>query len=157
MTAKINGELWSDGNSGDMHFTFPELIAYLSKDDPIYPGEFIGSGTVGNGCGAELHRWIKPGDIIELEVEGIGILRNRVERKDIKEKIKKERKRWGTRKARFIDLSITLEADLPSDPPPSIPRIEYMDHVKGGEAMLAFFPGITRKDSRGEWVGPLNL
>jgi 2-keto-4-pentenoate hydratase/2-oxohepta-3-ene-1,7-dioic acid hydratase in catechol pathway len=86
MTAKINGELWSDGNSGDMHFSFPELIAYLSKDDPIYPGEFIGSGTVGNGCGAELHRWIKPGDIIELEVEGIGILRNRVERKDINER-----------------------------------------------------------------------
>jgi 2-keto-4-pentenoate hydratase/2-oxohepta-3-ene-1,7-dioic acid hydratase in catechol pathway len=83
MTARINGELWSDGNSGDMHFTFPELIAYLSKDDPVYPGEFIGSGTVGNGCGAELQRWIKPGDVIELEVEGIGILRNRVEQRDI--------------------------------------------------------------------------
>jgi kynurenine formamidase len=54
-----------------------------------------------------------------------------------------------TKKVRFIDLSITLEADLPSDPPPSIPKIEYMDHVKGGEAMLGFFPGIKKEDLPG--------
>jgi len=78
MVARINGEVWSDGNVKDMHFTFPQLIAYLSKDDPLYPGEFIASGTVGYGCGMELNKWIKPGDIVELEVEGIGILRNRV-------------------------------------------------------------------------------
>jgi 2-keto-4-pentenoate hydratase/2-oxohepta-3-ene-1,7-dioic acid hydratase in catechol pathway len=47
----------------------------------MYPGESIGSGTVGFGCGKELDRWIKPGDVVELEVEGIGILRNRVERR----------------------------------------------------------------------------
>ena len=81
MTAKINGELWSEGNSGKMHFTFPQLISYLSKDDPLYPGEIIASGTVGWGCGAELKKWIMPGDVIELEVEGIGILRNKVERR----------------------------------------------------------------------------
>jgi 2-keto-4-pentenoate hydratase/2-oxohepta-3-ene-1,7-dioic acid hydratase in catechol pathway len=80
MTARINGEVWSDGNTRDMHFKFPELIAYLSKDDPICPGEFIGSGTIGFGSGMELDKWIKPGDVVELEVEGIGILRNRVER-----------------------------------------------------------------------------
>ncbi|MFC2036121.1 fumarylacetoacetate hydrolase family protein [Chloroflexota bacterium] len=80
MIARINGEVWSDGNSSTMNFNFPQLIAYLSKDDPIYPGEFIGSGTVGLGCGLELDRWLKPGDVIELEVEGIGILRNKVER-----------------------------------------------------------------------------
>ncbi len=79
MTARINGEVWSDGNTRDMHFTFPQLIAYLSKDDSLYPGEFIGSGTVGFGCGMELDKWIKPGDVVELEVEGIGILRNKVE------------------------------------------------------------------------------
>ncbi len=78
MTARINGELWSDGNTKDMHFNFSQLVAYLSKDDPLYPGEFIASGTVGNGCGLELDKWIKPGDVIELEVEGIGVLRNRV-------------------------------------------------------------------------------
>ncbi|MFC1916033.1 fumarylacetoacetate hydrolase family protein [Chloroflexota bacterium] len=80
MVARINGEVWSDGNSRDMHFQFPQLIAYLSKDDPVYPGEFIGSGTVGSGCGLELDRWLKPGDVVELEVAGIGILRNKVER-----------------------------------------------------------------------------
>ncbi len=78
MTARINGEVWSDGNTKDMQFTFSQLVAYLSKDDPLYPGEFIGSGTVGFGCGLELDKWIKPGDIIELEVEGIGVLRNKV-------------------------------------------------------------------------------
>ncbi len=78
MTARINGEIWSDGNTKDMNFTFGQLVAYLSKDDAIYPGEFIASGTVGFGCGMELDRWIKPGDMIELEIEGIGILRNKV-------------------------------------------------------------------------------
>ena len=78
MTARINGEVWSDGNTRDMHFPFSQLIAYLSKDDPLYPGEFIGSGTVGFGCGMELDKWIKPGDVVELEIEGIGILRNKV-------------------------------------------------------------------------------
>ena len=82
MKTRINGEVWSDGNTRDMHFKFPQLIAYLSKDDPLYPGEFIGSGTVGFGSGIENNKWLKPGDIIELEVEGIGILRNRVERRD---------------------------------------------------------------------------
>ena len=78
MTARINGEVWSDGNTKDMNFTFGQLVAYLSKDDPIYPGEFIASGTVGFGCGMELDRWIKPGDLLELEVDGIGVLKNRV-------------------------------------------------------------------------------
>jgi 2-keto-4-pentenoate hydratase/2-oxohepta-3-ene-1,7-dioic acid hydratase in catechol pathway len=81
MKARINGEVWSDGNTRDMHFKFPQLIAYLSKDDPLYPGEFIGSGTVGFGCGMELNKWIRPGDVVELEIEGIGILRNKVERR----------------------------------------------------------------------------
>ena len=78
MLARINGEVWSEGNSGEMYFKFPQLIAYLSKDDPLYPGEFICSGTVGTGCGAELNRWIKPGDVVELEVKGIGVLMNKV-------------------------------------------------------------------------------
>jgi len=79
LTARINGEVWSQGNSHDMHFKFSQLIAYLSKDDPLYPGELIASGTVGFGCGRELNRWLKPGDVVELEAEGIGILRNKVE------------------------------------------------------------------------------
>jgi 2-keto-4-pentenoate hydratase/2-oxohepta-3-ene-1,7-dioic acid hydratase in catechol pathway len=81
MTARINGETWSEGNTRDMHFKFSQLIAHLSKDDPLHPGEFIGSGTVGFGSGMELNKWIKPGDTVELEVDGIGVLRNRVERR----------------------------------------------------------------------------
>jgi 2-keto-4-pentenoate hydratase/2-oxohepta-3-ene-1,7-dioic acid hydratase in catechol pathway len=84
MTTRVNGEVWSEGNTRDMFFKFPRLISHLSKDDPVHPGEFIGSGTVGFGSGMELNRWLKPGDTVELEVESIGILRNRVERRNQK-------------------------------------------------------------------------
>ncbi len=80
MVARVNGEPWSRGNSGDMHFTFEDMIAYVSQDETLHPGEFIGSGTVGNGCGLELDRWLQPGDMVELEVEHLGVLRNRVVR-----------------------------------------------------------------------------
>jgi 2-keto-4-pentenoate hydratase/2-oxohepta-3-ene-1,7-dioic acid hydratase in catechol pathway len=81
MISRLNGEVLSDGNSSEMYFKVPQLIAYLSKGDPMYPGEFIGSGTIGFGSGEELNKWLKPGDVIELEIKGIGILRNKVERK----------------------------------------------------------------------------
>ena len=78
MIAKVNEELTCMGNSGDMYWTWEEIIEYCSQDEILYPGEFFGSGTVGGGCGAEIDKWIKPGDIIEMEIEGIGILRNKV-------------------------------------------------------------------------------
>ncbi len=81
MTAKVNGELWSQGNSEKMHYTFEQMIAFASKEETLYPGDLLGSGTVGGGCGLELDRWVKPGDVIELEIEKIGILRNRVVKK----------------------------------------------------------------------------
>lgn len=80
MQARINGELWSQGSTAEMHFTFAEIVSYISRDETLYPGEFIGSGTVGSGCGLELDRWIQPGDMIELEIEHLGTLRNRVVR-----------------------------------------------------------------------------
>ena len=49
-------------------------------DERIYPGDILGSGTVGGGCGLELERWLQPGDVVELEVAGIGVLRNQVVR-----------------------------------------------------------------------------
>lgn len=82
MVARINGEVWTDGNSGTMFRTWAQIIEYASRDETLYPGDFLGSGTVGGGCGAEHGKWIKPGDVIELEVEGIGILRNRVGEKE---------------------------------------------------------------------------
>ena len=78
MIARINGEIWSEGSTSDMYWGFPKIIEYISRSETLYPGDFIASGTVANGCGDELDRWIQPGDIIELEVEGIGILRNTV-------------------------------------------------------------------------------
>jgi 2-keto-4-pentenoate hydratase/2-oxohepta-3-ene-1,7-dioic acid hydratase in catechol pathway len=81
LTARVNGEVWSEGRSSDMYWSFPKMIEYISASETLYPGDFIGSGTVANGCGDELNRWIQPGDVIELEVEGIGILRNQVVRR----------------------------------------------------------------------------
>ena len=82
MTARINGEIWSDGNIGTIHWSFPKMIAHTSMDETLYPGDILGSGTVGGGCGAELERYLQAGDVVELEVEGIGVLRNRVVRRD---------------------------------------------------------------------------
>ncbi len=79
MQARINGEVWSTGNQGAMQFDFPQIVAHLSEEQTLQPGDVLGSGTVGRGCGLELDRWIKPGDVVELEVDGIGVLRNPVE------------------------------------------------------------------------------
>ena len=78
MIARVNGEEWGRGNSSTMHWKFEDLISFISRSETLYPGEFLGSGTVGNGCGLEHLRFIKPGDVIELEVERIGTLRNKV-------------------------------------------------------------------------------
>jgi 2-keto-4-pentenoate hydratase/2-oxohepta-3-ene-1,7-dioic acid hydratase in catechol pathway len=78
MIARINGEAWSENNSGTSYWTWPQIIEFASMEEPLYPGDFLGSGTVEKGCGGELNKWLQPGDVIELEVEGIGILRNRV-------------------------------------------------------------------------------
>ena len=78
MTARVNGELWSEGNSGSIYWKFGQMIEFLSRDDTVYPGDVIGSGTVGTGCGLELDRWVQRGDVMELQIEKIGVLRNRV-------------------------------------------------------------------------------
>lgn len=78
MIARINGEITCEGNSGDMYWKWEDMIEYCSQDETLYPGEFFGSGTVGGGCGAELDKWVKPGDTVELEIEGIGILKNKI-------------------------------------------------------------------------------
>lgn len=80
MIARVNGEEWGRGSTRDMHWTFPDVIAHISQSETLYPGEILGSGTVGTGCGMEQMRYLKPGDVVELEIERIGILRNRVVR-----------------------------------------------------------------------------
>jgi 2-keto-4-pentenoate hydratase/2-oxohepta-3-ene-1,7-dioic acid hydratase in catechol pathway len=78
MAVRVNGEEWGRGNSRDMHWKFEDCIAHASRSETLHSGEFFGSGTVGNGCGLEQLRFLQPGDVVELEVEGIGVLRNRV-------------------------------------------------------------------------------
>lgn len=83
MVAKVNGEEWSRGTTADMHWGFEELIATISRDETLYPGEFIASGTCsgegGRGCGLEMGRFLSSGDTVELIADGLGTLRNRVQ------------------------------------------------------------------------------
>jgi len=82
MVARVNGKEFSRGNWKDMHWSFGEIIARASESVMLYPGDVIGSGTVGTGCLLELTKfqgpWLNHGDVVELEVERIGILRNTV-------------------------------------------------------------------------------
>jgi 2-keto-4-pentenoate hydratase/2-oxohepta-3-ene-1,7-dioic acid hydratase in catechol pathway len=76
MTARVNGELWSEGSTGTLMWSIEELVAWASAGEPLVAGTLLGSGTVGGGCGLELGRKVNPGDVVELEIEGIGVLRN---------------------------------------------------------------------------------
>ena len=75
MIARVNGELWSEGRFGSIHWSFSQMIEHVSRGEAIYPGDLFGSGTVGGGCGLEFDRYLKPGDVIELEIQPIGVLR----------------------------------------------------------------------------------
>jgi len=74
MRAWVNGELWSEGNSGSSHFSFAQMIAFAAEDQTLYPGDILASGTVGTGCGLELDKFLQTGDKVELEIEHIGRL-----------------------------------------------------------------------------------
>lgn len=80
MTARVNGEERSRGELGDMHFSWERLVEQAARNTVLYPGDVLGSGTVGTGCILEHGdgRWLQRGDVVELEVEGIGVLRNTV-------------------------------------------------------------------------------
>jgi fumarylacetoacetate (FAA) hydrolase len=80
MTARVNGEERSRGNLADLYHPWPALLAQAARNTVLRPGDVIGSGTVGTGCILEHNdgRWLQPGDVVELEVEGLGILRNQI-------------------------------------------------------------------------------
>src|SRR5262245_24332448 len=83
MTATVNGRVLSRGNAGSMYWTWPQLLAHASRDVTLRPGDVLGSGTVGTGCILELTPeavggWLQPGDWVELTVERLGKLRNRI-------------------------------------------------------------------------------
>jgi len=78
MKATISGEVWSDSVMSDGLYTFADLISFISRDETLQPGEFIAAGTVSNGCGLERDRYLKDGDTVELWMEGLGTLRNKL-------------------------------------------------------------------------------
>lgn len=80
MTARVNGETWSRGSTASMHHSWEDAIVAFSRGNSIVAGEVFGSGTVLGGCGYELDRQLADGDVVELEVEHIGTLRNQVRR-----------------------------------------------------------------------------
>ena len=94
MQCRVNDKQVSDGNLADMDWTFAEIIERASYGVDLYPGDVIGSGTVGTGCFLELNgtgklndpgyteQWLQEGDRIELEVDGLGILGNTIVRED---------------------------------------------------------------------------
>jgi 2-keto-4-pentenoate hydratase/2-oxohepta-3-ene-1,7-dioic acid hydratase in catechol pathway len=75
---RVNGETRASGETSGMLFSFEQILAYASQDETIHAGEFFGSGTVGNCCGLEIGRFLESGDTIELLVDRIGVLRNKV-------------------------------------------------------------------------------
>ena len=81
-TVRVNGTVWMEGNAWNMHHTFGAMIERAAQDSRIVPGDVIGTGTVGGGSISEAvrkgypARWLQPGDVVEIEVEGIGTLRN---------------------------------------------------------------------------------
>lgn len=76
--SRINGQVWTQGTTADMHWRFEFLIAHASAGEIVRAGEVFGSGTVPGGSGAEQDRFLAGGDVVELEVERLGVLRNRV-------------------------------------------------------------------------------
>jgi 2-keto-4-pentenoate hydratase/2-oxohepta-3-ene-1,7-dioic acid hydratase in catechol pathway len=78
MQARVNGETWCDNNSSTIHWKFSDMIAHISMGETLHPGEVIGSGTVGLGCGLEHLRFLNDGDIVELEIDQIGVISNKV-------------------------------------------------------------------------------
>ena len=82
MVARVNGEERSRGNWKDLHWSFGQMIERASDGVMLHVGDVIGSGTVGTGCLLEVTRaqgpWLQPGDVVELEIERLGVLRNTV-------------------------------------------------------------------------------
>jgi len=82
MVARINGEERSRGNWSSLYHSFGSMIARASADVTLHPGDILGSGTVGTGCLLELTKgqgpWLKKGDEVELEIAGLGSLKNRM-------------------------------------------------------------------------------
>lgn len=106
MTCKVNGEIVSEGNMADMDWTFAEIIERCAYGADVLPGDVIGSGTVGTGCFLELNgtgllndpnykvQWLQPGDVVTMEIDGLGILTNRIVAEETSWSILNEKKKF---------------------------------------------------------------
>jgi 2-keto-4-pentenoate hydratase/2-oxohepta-3-ene-1,7-dioic acid hydratase in catechol pathway len=74
MVCRVNGEEWGRARSSQMHWSWAEIVAHSSRGEEIHPGDVYGSGTPGGCCGLDLDRELSPGDVVELEIERIGVL-----------------------------------------------------------------------------------
>ncbi|MBY6539436.1 fumarylacetoacetate hydrolase family protein [Rhodococcus sp. BP-349] len=77
-TVTVNGEVWSETSTRGGRWSLVDGLAYASRSESIGPGELLTSGTLPSGCGMELDRWVRPGDVVRLEVERIGSVTNTV-------------------------------------------------------------------------------
>jgi 2-keto-4-pentenoate hydratase/2-oxohepta-3-ene-1,7-dioic acid hydratase in catechol pathway len=78
MICRVNGEEWGRARSSDAKWKWADMIAHVSAAEDIFPCDVYGSGTPGGCCGLDLDRQLEPGDEVELEIEKIGTLRNRI-------------------------------------------------------------------------------
>ncbi len=77
MIARVNGEEWGRGSTSSMYHKFSKIVSFISQEQTLYPGDVIASATVENGSAMEVGKFINPGDVVELEIEGIGVLKNK--------------------------------------------------------------------------------
>jgi 2-keto-4-pentenoate hydratase/2-oxohepta-3-ene-1,7-dioic acid hydratase in catechol pathway len=78
MICRVNGEEWGRARSSEMHWSWADMIAHVSRDEEVHVGDVYGSGTPGGCCGLDIGRRLEPSDVVELEVEGIGTLENTI-------------------------------------------------------------------------------
>jgi 2-keto-4-pentenoate hydratase/2-oxohepta-3-ene-1,7-dioic acid hydratase in catechol pathway len=86
MSCRVNGRTYTNANWSDVYWSFPEMISYASRGTRVMPGDLFGSGTCGTGCINELSQtysvdeypFLKPGDVVEAEIERLGVLKNTI-------------------------------------------------------------------------------
>ena len=145
--SRVNGEMRARAraHTAEMLFSFEEILAHASQDETIFAGEFFGSGTVGNCCGLEIGRFLEDGDVIELEVENIGVLKNKVERQELTSTdLRQGEDMYGA----TIDRHIRARCRMTSRPirRGDGPAIDYVDYRRSVPAIVKFFPGLKGED-----------
>ncbi|MDT7551419.1 MAG: hypothetical protein QOE84_3813 [Actinomycetota bacterium] len=78
MTVTVDGAVWSTGSTAGRRWTFGEMLAWVARDEDLWPTDVLGSGTFGGGCGLDLDRWLQPGQVVTLSVDGLGSVTNTV-------------------------------------------------------------------------------